>query len=149
MLFKEVVFLQLFGKIMKVTLYNKLRNYAHVGMWFSFMYSMWYYCDAITYTLDSRITGMPLASIIISTAGGFLWEWCQSFYLKTYFDWNDILRSAIGGFLGYLFYLWYPYVDFIAFWISLLFVILIIYSIGKGLKLMYLRGVIKWVNGKK
>jgi len=124
---------------MKANLYSKIRNYAHVGMWFSFMYSIWYYCDAITYTLDSRITGMPLVSIIFSAAGGFLWEWCQSLFLKTYFDWNDILRSSIGGFLGYLFYLWFPYVEFIAYWLPLFFLLLIFYSIGKGLKLMYLR----------
>jgi len=124
---------------MKATLYIKLRNYTHVGMWFSFIYSMWYYCDAITYTLDSILTGMPLVSIILSTGGGFTWEWCQSVFLKAYFDWNDILRSAIGGFLGYLFYLWQPYIDFVASWLFLFFLMLIVYSIFKGARLMYLR----------
>ena len=70
MLFKEQDFLQLFGKIMKVTLYNKLRNYAHVGMLFSYIYTMWFYNNAHEYTLDSKIVGMSLASIIISIVLG-------------------------------------------------------------------------------
>ena len=124
---------------MKPSLYNKLRNYSHVGTWFSFMYSVWYYCDAKTYTLDSKLVGMPVTSIIISGVIGVFWEWCQSSYLKTYFDWNDVLRSTIGGFLGYLFYLWFPEFEIIAKWISLFFILLVIYSAIKGLKLIYLR----------
>ena len=83
---------------------------------------------------------MPLVSIILSTAFGGAWEWCQAYFLKSFFDWNDVLRSAIGGFLGYLFYLWQPSVEFIAKWCSFAFIGLILYSVYKGYLLMKKRG---------
>jgi len=139
MFYKEMEFLQLFGKIMKVTLYNKLRNYAHVGMLFSYIYTMWFYNNAHEYTLDSKIAGMSLASIIISIVFGGFWEWCQSYFLEAPFDLKDIARGTIGGFLGYLFYLWQPNIEFIAKWCSIAFFALSLYSIYKGIVLMKTR----------
>ena len=125
---------------MNTKLYNTLRNSTHVAMLFSFIYSIWYFNNAITYTLDSKIIGMSLASLILSTAFGGAWEWCQAYFLKSFFDWNDVIRSAIGGFLGYLFYLWQPNIEFIAKWSSIGFIALILYSIYKGYLLMKKRG---------
>jgi len=125
---------------MNTKLYSTLRNSTHVAMLFSFTYSIWYFNNAITYTIDSKIIGMSLASLILSTAFGGAWEWCQAYFLKAFFDWNDVFRSAIGGFLGYLFYLWQPNIEFIAKWCSIGFVALILYSIYKGYLLMKKRG---------
>jgi hypothetical protein len=56
-----------------------------------------------TYTLASKIVGVPLASVIIGIAVGFFWEWFQSYKLKTFMDLNDVLRTAIGTIFGGLF----------------------------------------------
>lgn len=127
---------------MKTTIMNFLRNCTHVVMLFCFNYSLWYYANAIEYTLDGKIIGMSLASLTLSTCFGGAWEWCQAYFLKAVFDWNDVLRSAIGGFLGYLFYLWQPSIEFIAKWCSIAFIVLILYSVYKGYLLMKKRGVL-------
>jgi hypothetical protein len=115
---------------------NQLRNYAHVAMLFSYIYTIWFYCKGFEYTLDSKIIGMSLASVIIAFAFGGAWEWCQSYFLNAPFDLKDVFRSAIGGFLGYLFYLWHPNIEFIAKWCSIGFLLLTLYSIYKGILLM-------------
>ena len=121
---------------MKSNLYIKLRDYAHVFMLFSYIYSMWFYSLAYEYTLDSKIIGMSLVSIILSIIFGGFWEWCQSYFLEAPFDLKDIARGAVGGFLGYLFYLYFPNVEFIAKWCSIFFFVLSLYSIYKGILLM-------------
>ena len=120
-------------------LYNQLRDLAHVLELFCYTYSLWFYCDAYQYTLDSKLIGMPLVSIILSLVFGGLWEWCQSFFLKSYFDWSDVFRSALGGILGCGFYLSFPHIGFIASWLSLSFVGLVILSIYRGLVLIQKR----------
>lgn len=117
-------------------LYNSLRDWVHVGMLFSYIYAIWFYNNAYEYTLDSRIIGMSLASVIISIVYGGFWEWCQSYFLESPFDEKDIVRGAIGGFLGYFFYLINPNVEFIAKWCSVFFFALTLYSIYKGILLM-------------
>ena len=121
---------------MKSNLYIKLRDYAHVFMLFSYIYSMWFYSLAYEYTLDSKIIGMSLVSIILSIIFGGFWEWCQSYFLEAPFDLKDIARGTVGGFLGYLFYLWQPNIEFIAKWCSIAFFALSLYSIYKGILLM-------------
>jgi hypothetical protein len=121
---------------MKTNLYNILRNFAHVGMLFSYIYAIWFYCQAHEYTLDSKIVGMSLATVIISIVYGGFWEWCQGYFLGAAFDVKDIARGVVGGFLGYLFYLLNPNVEFIAKWCSLFFFALTLYSIYKGILLM-------------
>jgi len=124
---------------MITTIYNQLRNYAHLAKLFCFIYSIWFYCKAFEYTIDSKIIGLSLASVIIATVYGGFWEWCQKVFLKAPFSYSDILKSAIGGFFGHLFYLHNPNVEFIAKWCSLAFVGLVLVSIGLGLKLMWKR----------
>ena len=124
---------------MKSNLYIKLRNYSHIGMLFSYVYTIWFYCEAHEYTLDSKIARMSLVSIIFSIIFGGFWEWCQSYFLGAFFDVKDIARGMVGGFLGYLFYLWQPNVEFIAKWCSIFFFALTLYSIYKGILLMKTR----------
>lgn len=124
---------------MKTTIMNFLRNCTHVVMLFCFNYSLWYYANAIEYTLDGKIIGMSLASLTLSTCFGGAWEWCQAYFLKAVFDWNDVLRSAIGGFLGYLTYLKFPHLPIIAIWGSLGCLLVVIYSIYNGIKLINAR----------
>jgi hypothetical protein len=128
---------------MKSTLYNQLRNYAHLAKLFCFIYSIWFYCKAFEYTADSKIIGLSFGSVIIAAVYGGFWEWCQKVFLKAPFSYGDILKGIIGGFLGYLFYLINPNVEFIAKWCSLGCAGLVLVSIGLGLKLMYTRWKIR------
>ena len=56
-----------------------------------------------TYTLESKIIGVPLVSIIVSGVIGFFWEVKQAWKKPKNFDRNDIIRTAIGGLLGGIF----------------------------------------------
>jgi hypothetical protein len=125
------------------TLYNEARNYAHLVKLFCFIYSIWFYCNAFEYTLESKIVGLSIASIVISAAYGGIWDWCQKVFLKAPFSWGDIVKGIVGGFLGYLFYMINPNVEFIAKWCSLACGCLVLISIGLGLKLMYTRWKIR------
>jgi len=93
---------------MITTIYNQLRNYAHLAKLFCFIYSIWFYCGAYEFTIGSKIIGMSFASVIIATVYGGFWEWCQKVFLKAPFSYGDILKGIIGGFLGYLFYMHKP-----------------------------------------
>ena len=120
-------------------LHNNIRNWVHVGMLFSYIYAIWFYSLGHEYTLDGKIVGMSLASLIISVVYGAFWEWCQSYFLEAPFDVKDITRGVIGGFSGYLFYLYNPNLEFIAKWFSIFFFVLTLYSIYKGILLMKTR----------
>jgi hypothetical protein len=124
---------------MNTKIYNQLRNFAHVAMLFCFIYSIWYYCGAKEYTIGGKIIGMSIGSFVIGAVFGGFWEFCQNVFLKSIYDVKDVLRSAVGGFLGYLFYLSFPSIEFIAKWCSLGFIGLILYSIYEGVILIIKR----------
>ena len=80
-----------------------MRNAYHIFIGATLMYLIGCLTNFQTYTLDSKIIGVPLVSITIGLCIGFIWEWFQSYKLMTFFDWNDVFRTAIGTFIGGLF----------------------------------------------
>jgi len=115
------------------------RNAFHPIKLFCFIYSLWYFCEAIEYTTDSKIFGLSIGTIIIALIYSGLWETLQETLLGAKFDYMDILRSVIGAFLGYLTYLKFPNLQIIAIWGSLACLAVLIHSIVKGIRLMNAR----------
>lgn len=109
------------------------RNAFHPIKLFCFIYSLWYFCNAIEYTTDSKIFGLSIGTIIITLIYSGLWETLQETLLGAKFDYKDILRSVIGGFIGYLTYLKFPHLPIIAIWGSLACLAVVIYSIYNGI----------------
>jgi len=121
------------------TLIKTARNAFHPIKLFCFIYSLWYACNAIEYTTNSKIFGLSIGTIIIALIYSGLWETLQNTLLGAKFDYMDILRSVIGGFIGYLTYLKFPNLPIIAIWGSLACLLVVIYSIYNGIKLMIAR----------
>jgi hypothetical protein len=86
----------------------KLRDSFHIFIGFAIMYLIGSITDFSEFTLDGKIIGVPLVSAVIGISIGFFWEWCQSVIIKSYFDFMDIARTAIGTLAGGLFSLWLP-----------------------------------------
>ena len=86
----------------------KLRDSFHIFIGFAIMYLIGSFTDFSEYTLEGKIIGVPITSIIIGIVIGFFWEWAQAVIIKSYFDVMDIVRAVIGTFIGGLFSLWFP-----------------------------------------
>ena len=86
----------------------QLRDSFHIFIGFAIMYLIGSVTDFAEFTLDGKIIGVPIASAFVGAMIGFFWEWCQSVIIKTYFDFIDIVRTAVGTFVGGLFSLWFP-----------------------------------------
>jgi hypothetical protein len=85
-----------------------MRNAYHILIGFTLMYLIGSLTNFSEFTTYSKIVGVPLISLIVGSAIGFVWEWLQSLRNPLIFDLNDIIRTAIGSFLGGLFSLWMP-----------------------------------------
>ena len=81
----------------------KLRDSFHIFIGFSIMYLLGCLTEFSTYTLTSKLIGVPIASAFVGFSIGFFWEWMQSYFMKVFFDFNDVIRTSIGTFLGGLF----------------------------------------------
>jgi len=84
------------------------RDYYHIFIGFTIMYLIGSVTNFAEFNTYSKIIGVPLISLIIGGFAGFFWEWVQSYLMKSYFDYNDVIRTAIGSLLGGLFCLWLP-----------------------------------------
>jgi hypothetical protein len=56
-----------------------MRNFYHVLIGFSIVYTIGVLTGFQSYTLEGKIIGVPLISIIIGGILGFLWEAKQSY----------------------------------------------------------------------
>lgn len=86
----------------------QLRDSFHIFIGFAIMYLIGSVTDFSEFTLESKIIGVPIVSAFIGWAVGFFWEWCQAVIIKSYFDFMDIIRTAVGSLAGGLFSLWFP-----------------------------------------
>ena len=86
----------------------KLRDSFHIFIGFAIMYLIGSVTDFAEFTLDGKIIGVPIVSAFIGGMIGFFWEWAQAVIIKSYFDFMDIVRTAVGTFAGGLFSLWLP-----------------------------------------
>jgi len=91
----------------------KLRDSFHIFIGFAIMYLIGSITDFSEFTLDGKIIGVPIVSAFIGAMIGFFWEWAQAVIIKSYFDYMDILMTAIGTFSGGLFSLWLPDIEWI------------------------------------
>ena len=91
----------------------KLRDSFHIFIGFAIMYLIGSLTDFSEYTLDGKIIGVPIASAFIGGMIGFFWEWAQAVIIKSYFDYIDIVRTAIGTLAGGLFSLWLPDIEWL------------------------------------
>lgn len=80
-----------------------MRNFYHIFIGFSIMYLIGVLTEFSTFTLNSKLIGVPIASAFMGFSIGFFWEWLQSIKMKTFFDFNDVIRTSIGTFVGGLF----------------------------------------------
>ena len=85
-----------------------MRDALHIAIGFTIMYLIGSLTNFAEFTTYSKIVGVPIISLIVGGAIGFAWEWLQSYLMKSFFDFNDVCRTAIGTLLGGLFSLWMP-----------------------------------------
>ena len=104
-----------------------MRNFYHILIGFTLMYLIGSLTNFSEFTTYSKIVGVPLISLIVGSAIGFVWEWRQSLQNPKNFDNNDILRTTLGTLSGGLFSLWMPDINW-------LIISLSIVSIGLVLK---------------
>ena len=78
-----------------------MRNFYHIFVGFTIMYMIGCLTGFATYTLQGKIIGVPLLSAFLGLVFGFVWEWLQIYFTITYKDdLKDVLRTAIGFFIG-------------------------------------------------
>tara|TARA_R110000868_G_scaffold14426_4_gene67255 strand:- start:48936 stop:49289 length:354 start_codon:yes stop_codon:yes gene_type:complete len=90
---------------------ENFRNSLHIFIGFSLMYTIGNLTYFSTYTLNSKIFGCTLASLVIGGALGAGWEWLQSLKNPKNFDKYDVMRTAIGSLLGGVLAIFYPNLD--------------------------------------
>lgn len=94
-----------------------MRDALHIAIGFNIMYLIGSLTNFAEFTTYSKIVGVPLISLIVGGFIGFAWEWLQSYLMKSFFDFNDVGRTAIGTLLGGLFSLWMPNITLLI-WLS-------------------------------
>ena len=83
------------------------------------------------FTTYSKIVGVPLISLIVGSAIGFVWEWLQSLKNPKNFDNNDIFRTALGTLSGGLFSLWLPDINWLMITLSITSAVLVLKDLIK------------------
>ena len=77
-----------------------MRNFYHIFIGFTIMYMIGSLTNFSTFTNEGKLIGVPLVSAIVGIGIGFFWEWFQSYKMMTFFDIKDVIRTALGSFLG-------------------------------------------------
>ena len=77
-----------------------MRNFYHILIGFAITYTIGLNSFSGFNLTFGNILGVTLTSIVISGCIGFIWEWLQSYKYMSFFDMNDVLRTAIGGLFG-------------------------------------------------
>jgi len=77
-----------------------MRNFFHIFIGFSIVYAIGILTGFQTYTLEAKIIGVPLVSVLIGVVIGFFWEVKQAWKKPKNFDRKDIIRTAIGTLAG-------------------------------------------------
>lgn len=78
-----------------------MRNFYHILVGCAIMYTI----GILTGFNDFNITfgnvfGVVASSLIVGTVFGFIWEWYHSYRFMSFFDFNDIGRTAAGTLIG-------------------------------------------------
>jgi len=103
-----------------------MRNFYHIFIGFTVMYIIGSLTNFSTFTTESKIIGVPLASLVVGLFGGFVWEWLQGVTIGSDLDKKDVLRSVIGTFLGGVTSIFYPDSNIIMFGFGAISLVLII-----------------------
>lgn len=80
-----------------------MRNLFHYLCGFSFVYAIAILTDINEFPLTLEYWNNYLVFILFPFLGFFLggvWEWFQSYTYGSYYDWQDVGRTAIGGLFG-------------------------------------------------
>lgn len=77
-----------------------MRNFYHILIGFAITYTIGLNAFTGFNLIFGNILGVILVSTVISGCIGFIWEWVQSYRFMSFFDMNDVLRTAIGGLFG-------------------------------------------------
>ncbi len=103
-----------------------MRNFYHILIGFTIMYLIGSLTSFSTYTNGGKLIGAPIASVIIGVAVGFIWEWFQSYTMKSFFDMKDVIRTGLGTLLGGIFSIFTPDVPWLMIFLSSVSFILLV-----------------------
>ncbi len=92
------------------------------------MYIIGSLTDFSTFTLESKIIGVPLASAVVGLTLGFAWEWIQGVFIDSPLNIGDILRTIIGTLTGGILSLFFPDVLWIMLTFGVASFLLIVYD---------------------
>jgi len=112
----------------------KLRDSFHIFIGFTIMYLIGSVTDFAEFTLDGKIIGVPIASAFIGAMIGFFWEWAQTIIIKSYFDYMDIVRTAVGTLAGGVFSIWLPDIEWLMWSTCIVSVLLVLNDMKYFLK---------------
>ena len=93
-----------------------LRNLAHYLLGFTFLYCLGNATDVNDFWLWQKILGAIVIGGVFGGVAGAFWEQLNKYIFGIEPDIKDVLRTAVGGFLGCLTSCFFTDVHFIIFW---------------------------------
>jgi len=85
-----------------------MRNFFHILIGCTIMYTVGFLTGFTEFNITfGNIFGVAASSFIVGLVIGFVWEWFHSYKNQSFFDFNDVIRTAAGGMVGGLGSLFY------------------------------------------
>ena len=112
---------------------NDLRNCVHYIGGFTLVYAVLHHSNILDgYLWQIIILYLALGSLMAGLAG-WAWEWAMEIILKEPSDFEDVVRTAIGGFLGGITAAIFPNITIISRWLLLACIIAAILDIIRAI----------------
>lgn len=111
---------------------KKIRNLSHYLLGFTFLYRIGNETFTNDFWLWQKIVGSIFIGLIFGGFIGAIWELVNKIFFDIQANINDVIRMAMGGFLGCLTACFFIDVKFITFWMFYACIALIIVDLTRA-----------------